>query len=185
MSGEEARLRQQVSILQRKLENQTRQHEYDEEDRLQEAAAKAREQAATLAQAGAICINPSQPCAYDGAPSRSISYPHADFALSCRRSCRGCTAVLRFVFMLCCAAWAAAVRAPCDCRARHRTCPEMLQCELQGQLDSCRLELQSVKIQAASYASELEEVPVDVLRTLLASLAPRPISAAGGATMGG
>jgi hypothetical protein len=74
----------------------------------------------------------------------------------------------------------------CDCHARHRTCPEMLQCELQGQLDSCRLELQSVKIQAASYAGELEEVPDDVPRTLPASLAPRPISAAGsvGAALG-
>jgi hypothetical protein len=103
MSGEEARLRQQVSILQRKLENQSRQHEYDEEDRLQEAAAKAREQAATLAQAGAICINPSQPCAYDGAPSRSISSPHADFALSCRRSCPGGGGAVLCCVCLCCA----------------------------------------------------------------------------------
>lgn len=51
-------LQKQVSILNRKLEAQSRQYEYDEEDRLQEAATKAREHQAQLAEAGAYAGNP-------------------------------------------------------------------------------------------------------------------------------
>ena len=58
--GDEARLRAQVSILQRKIENQVRQHEYDEDDRLQAQAKKDREHAAELAQAGTR-IHPPTP----------------------------------------------------------------------------------------------------------------------------
>ena len=59
--AEEARLRAQVSILQRKLETQARQHEYDEDDRLQVQAQKDREHAAELVQAGEP-LNLRQPC---------------------------------------------------------------------------------------------------------------------------
>jgi chromosome segregation ATPase len=52
---DEQRLRSQVSILQRKLEAQARQHEYDTEDRLQEQASLARSHAAELAEKEMRC----------------------------------------------------------------------------------------------------------------------------------